>query len=120
MCHDHLNRLSKKEATDEAIVSIFSDVVERNKKESNVYERYDDSYLLSSYICTLGDHSRERIDHKKAGLRLWLQDNDMQEYHQRRYEFFEKIFLKRDMSDMGTFVSFMDREDIMNINSDLT
>jgi hypothetical protein len=43
----------------------------------------------------------------------------MLEYHQRRYEFFEKVFLKRDMSDLGTFSTFMDREDVIEINTDL-
>ncbi len=119
MCHDHLNRLNMKEATDGAMVSIFDEVVERNKKETNAYERYDDSYIVSSYLSTLSEHSRERIDHRKAGLRLWLQENDMQEYHQRRYDFFEKVFLKRDMSDLGTFTCFMDREDILEINEDM-
>ncbi len=33
MCYDHLNRLNMKESTDEAMVSIFSEVFERNKKE---------------------------------------------------------------------------------------
>ncbi len=46
MCHDHLNRLNMKESTDDAMVSIFSDVVERNKKEPNSYERFDDSYIV--------------------------------------------------------------------------
>jgi hypothetical protein len=101
------------------MVNIFSEVVERNKKEPNAYERFDDSYIVSAYIGTLGEYYRERIDHRKAELRLWLQENDMQEYHQRRYEFFEKVFLKRDMSDLGTFTSFMDREDIVDINEDL-
>jgi hypothetical protein len=119
MCHDHLNRLNMKEATDDAMVSVFGEVVERNKKKPSAYERFDDSYMMSSYIGTLGEHSRERIDHKKAELRLWLQKNDMQEYHQRRYEFFEKVFLKRDTSDLGTFTSFMDREDIVEVNEDM-
>jgi hypothetical protein len=119
MCHDHLNRMKMKEATDEAMISIFGEAIEHNKNEPNVYERYEDSYVMPSYVSTFGEHSRERIDHKKAGLRLWLQRNDMQEYNQRRYEFFEKVFLKRDMSDLGNFSSFMDREDIMEINSDL-
>jgi hypothetical protein len=44
----------------------------------------------------------------------------MQEHNQRRYEFFEIVFSKRDMSDMGNFVSFMDKEDIMEINSNLS
>ncbi len=70
MCYDHLNRLNKKESTDESMVNIFSEVIERNKKESNVYERFDDSYIMSSYIGTLSEHSRERIDHRKAELRL--------------------------------------------------
>ncbi len=83
MCYDHLNRLNMKESTDGSMVSIFSEVVERNKKEPNAYERFDDSYIVSSYIGTLSEHSRERIDHKKAELRLWLQKNDMQEYHQK-------------------------------------
>jgi hypothetical protein len=77
-------------------------------------------YIVSSYVGTLGEHSRERIDHRKAELRLWLQRNDMQEYHQRRYEFFEKVFLKRDMSSLETFTSFMDREDIIEINTDMS
>jgi hypothetical protein len=119
MCHDHLNRLNMKEGTDGSMVSIFSEVVERNKREPNAYERFDDSYIVSSYIGTLGEHSRERIDHRKSELRLWLQNNDMQEYHQRRCEFFEKVFLKRGISDLGTFSSFMDREDIVEINEDL-
>jgi hypothetical protein len=63
MCHDHLNRLKMKEATNDAMISIFGEVVEQNKKESNVYERFDDSYIVSSFISTLGEHFRERIDH---------------------------------------------------------
>jgi hypothetical protein len=101
------------------MVSIFNEVVERNKKEPNVYERFDDSYFMSSYIGTVGEHSRERIDHKKAEFRLWLQKNDMLEYHQRRYEFFEKVFLKRDVNDLGSFACFMDKEDILEINADM-
>jgi hypothetical protein len=119
MCYDHLNRLNMKESTDEAMVNIFGEVVERNKKEPNVYERFDDSYVVSSFIGTLSEHSRERIDHRKAELRLWLQKNDLQEYHQRRYEFFEKVFLKRDVSDLGTFTSFMDKGDIVEVIEDM-
>ncbi len=59
------------------MVSIFSEVVERNKKEPNAYARFDDSYVVSSYIGTLSEHSRERIDHRDADLCLWLQKNDM-------------------------------------------
>jgi hypothetical protein len=66
LCYDHLNTIKIKEATDIAMVGIFEDVIEHNKKEPNPYEHYNDSYILSSYISTLGKHSRERKDHKKG------------------------------------------------------
>ncbi len=74
---------------------------------------------MSAYISKLGEHTRERIDHKRAGFRLWQQDKNVLEYHQRRTEFFEKVFLHRDMSSMNAFSDFLDREDIMEINEDL-
>jgi hypothetical protein len=60
MCHDHVNSLRSKESTDQSMVDAFDNVIEHNKKEPNPYEHYEDSYALSSYICKLGEHSRER------------------------------------------------------------
>ncbi len=77
LCYDHQNTLTIKEATDNAIMDIYDETIEHNKKESNPYEHYDDSYIVTASICKLGEHSRERMDHKKAGLRLWLQKNNM-------------------------------------------
>jgi hypothetical protein len=71
----------------------FDGVIEHNKKEPNPYEHYDDSFLMSSYISKLGEHSRERRDHKHAGYRLWLQDKDMLIYHQQRHAFYDRVFL---------------------------
>jgi hypothetical protein len=82
------------------MMGIYEDIVEHNKKEPNPYEHYDDWYILSSYISTLGEHTRERKDHKKAGFCLWLQDKDMLEYHRMRFEFFDKVFLQHDTQDM--------------------
>ena len=81
MCHDHVNSLRSKDLTDQSMVDAFDNVIEHNKKEPNPYEHYEDSYALSSYICKLGEHSRERRDHKHAGFRLWLQDRDMLGYY---------------------------------------
>ncbi len=64
MCYDHVNSLRNKEFTDQSMVEAFDDVIEHNKKEPNPYEHYNDSYFMSSYICKLGEHSRERRDHK--------------------------------------------------------
>ncbi len=81
MCYDHQNAVSMREATDKAIMGIYEEVIEHNKKESNPYERYDDEYIVSSSVSSLGEHTRERMDQKKAGYRLWLQEKDMLEYH---------------------------------------
>ena len=75
LCYDHLNTVTIKEAADIAIMDIYDETIEHNKKEPNPYEHYDDAYILASSISTLGEHTRERIDHKKAGYRLWLQKN---------------------------------------------
>jgi hypothetical protein len=64
-------------------------------------------------------HTRERKDHKKAGFRLWLQEKDMLEYHRMRFEFFDKVFLKRDMQDLAPLASFLNTGDVMEINDDL-
>ncbi len=89
LCYDHQNTMAIKEATDIAMMDLYEETIEHNKKESNPYEHYDDTYILSSSISTLGEHTRERKDHKKAGFRLWLQEKDMLEYHRMRFEFFD-------------------------------
>jgi hypothetical protein len=119
LCYDHQNTLTVKEATDNAIMDIYAETIEHNKKETNPYEQYDDSYILSSFISKLGEHTRERMDHKKAGFRLWLQEKDMLEYHRMRSEFFDKVFVKRDMQNMAPLASFMSEEDVMEINEEL-
>jgi hypothetical protein len=119
LCYDHQNSLTIKEATDVAMVDLFEETIEHNKKESNPYEHYDDTYILSSAVSTLGEHTRERRDHKKAGYRLWLQEKDMLEYHRLRFEFFDKVFLKRDMQDLVPLSSFLSKEDVMEVNDDL-
>ncbi len=120
LCYDHQNTMTIKEATDIAMMDLYEETIEHNKKEPNPYEHYDDTYILSSSISTLGEHTRERKDHKKAGFRLWLQEKDMLEYHRMRFEFFDKVFLKRDMQDMVPLASFMNKEDVMEINDDLS
>ncbi len=70
LCYDHQNTLTMKETTDNAIMDIYEETIEHNKKEPNPYEHYDDSYIVSSSICKLGEHTRERRDHKKTGFRL--------------------------------------------------
>ncbi len=45
------------------------------------------------------------MDHKHAGFRLWLQDKDMLAYHQQRFEFYDKVFLKRDVKPVSNFMS---------------
>jgi hypothetical protein len=77
-----------KEATDNAIMDIYEETIEHNKKEPNPYEHYDGSYIVSSSICKLGEHTRERRDHKRAGFRFWLQKNNILKYHRMRFEFF--------------------------------
>ncbi len=120
-----------KEATDNAIMDIYEGVIEHNKKEPNPYEQYDDEYILSSSISKLGEHTRERMDHssisklgehtrermdhKRANFRLWLQDNDTIEYHRMRSEFFNKVFLKRDMQNMTLMANFMSEGDVIEI-----
>ena len=108
-----------KEVTDNAIMDIYEKVIKHNKNEPNPYEQYDDEYILSSSISALGEHTRERIDHKRASFRLWMQTNDTIEYHRMRSEFFNKVFVKRDMQDMTPLASFMSEEDVMEINEDL-
>jgi hypothetical protein len=76
-------------------------------------------YILVSSVSTLGEHTRERKDHKKAGFRLWLQEKDMLEYRRMRFEFFDKVFLKRDMRDMVPLASFLSTGDVLEINDDL-
>jgi hypothetical protein len=98
------------------MVEAFDDVIEHNKKKPNPYEHYNDSYFLSSYIGKLGEHSRERRDHKHAGFRLWLQDKDMLIYHQQRHEFYDKVFLQRDMKPVTNFIS---KEDFLEMNEEL-
>jgi hypothetical protein len=110
MCYDHVNSLRNKESTDQSMVEAFDSIVEHNKKEPNPYEHFDDSYILSSYISKLGEHTRERMDHKHAGFRLWLQDKDMLAYHQQSFEFYDRVFLKRDMKPVA---SFMSKEDYL-------
>ena len=100
-------------------MGVYEHVIEHNKKESNPYEHYDDSYIISNSVSSLGEHTRERMDHKKANYRLWLQKNDMLEYHKMRFEFFDKVFLKRDMQNMVPLACFLCKEDIMEINEDL-
>ncbi len=119
LCYDHQNTLTMKEATDNAIMDIYEETIEHNKKEPNPCEHYDDSYIMSSSICKLGEHTRERRDHKKADFRLWLRKMDMLEYHRMRFEFFDKVFLKHDMQSMTPMASFMSEEDVMEINNDL-
>jgi hypothetical protein len=80
MCYDHVNRLNMKEKTDVAVTDIYHEVITHNKNEPNPYEHYDDSYILSVYISKLGEHTRERIDHKKAGYRLRQQDKNVLEF----------------------------------------
>ncbi len=89
LCCDHRNTVTMKEATDNAIMNIYEETIEHNKKEPNPYEHYDDAYILSSPISKLGELTRERMDHKKANFRLWLQKNDTIEYHRMRSEFFD-------------------------------
>jgi hypothetical protein len=36
-----------------------------------------------------------------------------------RFEFFDKVFLKRDMQNMVPMASFLCKEDVMEINDDL-
>jgi hypothetical protein len=76
------------------------------------------SFCHPAFVSKLGEHTRERMDYKKARFRLWQQDKNVLEYHQMRTEFFEKVFLHRDMSNMNAFSDFLDREDIMEINED--
>ncbi len=115
LCHDHQNTMSMKEATDKAIMGLYEKVIEHNKKEPNPYENLDDGYILSSSVSSLGEHTRERMDHKKAGYRLWLQKKDMLEYHKMRF----KVFLQRDMQNMVPMASFLSKEDVIEINEDL-
>ncbi len=42
LCYDHQNALTIKEATDIAVMHIFEETIEHNKKEPNPYEHYDD------------------------------------------------------------------------------
>jgi hypothetical protein len=119
MCYDHQNTLKMKETTDKAIMGVYEQVIEHNKKEPNPYEHYDDSYITSNSVSSLGEHTRERIDHKKACYRLWLQEKDMLDYHKMRYDFFNKAFLQRDMQHLGPMVGLLDKEDVMEINEDL-
>jgi hypothetical protein len=119
LSYDHQNTMTIKETTDVAMVDLFEETIEHNKKESNPYEHYDDTYILASSVSTLGEDTRERKDHKKAGFRLWLQEKDMLEYHRMRFEFFDKVFLKRDMQDMVPLASFLSTSDVMEINDDL-
>ncbi len=60
------------EATDNAIMDIYEEVMEHNKNEPNPYEQYDDEYILSLSISKLGEHTRERMDHKRASFILIL------------------------------------------------
>ncbi len=87
MCYDHVNRLNMKKKTDAAITDIYQEVVTHNKNEQNPYEQYEDSFFLPAFVSKLGEHTRERMDYKKAGFRLWQQDKDVLEYHQMRTEF---------------------------------
>ena len=119
MCYEHQNRIRMKQATDEAIMDVYDEVVEHNKKEPNPYEQYEDDYILPSSISALGEHTREKLDHKRATFRLWLQKNDTIEYHKMRSDFFNKVFLKRDMQNMAPMASFMTEYDVMEINEDL-
>ncbi len=64
-----------------AIADIYQEVVTHNKNEPNPYEQYEDSYLLPAYVSKLGEHTRERMDYKKVGFRLWQQDKNVLEYH---------------------------------------
>jgi hypothetical protein len=82
----------------------------------SVIEHYDDTYVLSSYISKLGEHTRERMDHKHAGFCLWLQDKDMLAYHQQIFEFYDKVFLKRDMKPVANFMS---KDDYLEMNEEL-
>ncbi len=50
---------------------------------------------------------------------MWLQKNDMLEYHRMRFEFFDKVFLKRNMQNMAPMASFVSEEEVMEINDDL-
>ncbi len=43
----------------------------------------------------------------------------MLEYHKMRFEFFDKVFLQRDMQNMVPMARFLDKEDVMEINEDL-
>ncbi len=97
----------------------YEETIEHNKKEPNPYEHYDDAYILSSSISKLGEHTRERMDHKKANFRLWLQENDTIEYHRMRSDFFDKVFVKCDMQNMAPISSFMSEQDVIEINEEL-
>jgi hypothetical protein len=108
-----------KEDTDNAIMDIYEPVIGHNKKEPNPYEQYDDDYILSSSVSSLGEHTRERNDHKRASFRLWLQRNDTIEYHRIRSEFFTKVFVNRDARSMTPMANFMSKEDVREINEDL-
>ena len=119
LCYDHQNTLRMKAATDNAVMGIYEETIEHNKKEPNPYEHYDDSYIISNSVSSLGEHTRERMDHKKASYRLWLQEKDMLDYHKMRYDFFNKAFLQRDMQHLGPMVGLLDKEDVMEINEDM-
>ncbi len=116
MCHDHVKSLRNKESTDQSMTEAFEGVIEHNKKEPNPYEHYDDSYLMSSCISKLGEHSRERMNHKHAGFRLWLQEKDMLLYHQQRHAFYDRVFLQRDMKPLA---NFMHKDDYLELNDEL-
>jgi hypothetical protein len=119
ICYEHQNRIRMKEDTDNAIMDIYEPVIGHNKKEPNPYEQYDDDYILSSSVSSLGEHTRERNDHKRASFRLWLQRNDTIEYHRIRSEFFTKVFVNRDTQSMTPMANFMSKEDVREINEDL-
>jgi hypothetical protein len=119
MCYEHQNWLKMRQATDEAIMDVYEEVIEHNKNELNPYESYEDEYILPSSISALGEHSREKLDHKRATLRLLMQKNDTMEYHKMRSDFFNKVFLKRDMQNMAPMANFMSEHDVMEINEDL-
>jgi len=119
LCYEHQNRIKLKQATDEAIMDVYEEVIEHNKNEPNPYEQYEDAYILPSSISSIGEQSREKLDHKKATLRLWMQKKDTVEYHRMRSDFFNKVFLKRDMQNMAPMANFMTEHDVMEINEDL-
>ena len=100
-------------------MDVYDEVIEHNKNEPNPYEQYEDEYILPSSISALGEHTREKLDHKRATFRLWLQKNDTIEYHKMRSDFFNKVFLKRDMQNMAPMANFMTEYDVMEINEDL-